>query len=161
MILVAMHRGTSLVSRGIRAFEPPYSHCEIWFADQGCVISADAKGVVQKPIPKLKEIGRGTQIDFFVFKDRSPDVNRAYEAARVYVDMVEYDFRALFWGFTLKLPENESSLDKIICSGLVLQWSRDIGLELLARCHRDRVSPRMLSYSPLLDFSHSRILCKD
>ena len=163
MIYLAFHRGESLISRGIRLFEPPYSHVELWFPFQNIVVSADPEGVVEKQMPQMVGSGSGDVVDLFTlvpqFAIPASEEREAFLAARKYVG-TGYDYRSLFLGFTAKLPETKTSLQRMICSGVVLQWSRDVGRELLARVQPDRASPRLLSYSPLLRFSHSRILTK-
>ena len=157
MTIVA-HRSGKLVSRIISWFRPPYNHIELWFTNRGVVISADAEGVVSKPVPHVGAIGTGTILDFFVYAPMltEADEQAAWDSASALVG-TDYDYWELFFGFTKKGPSPKSSRSKLICSGVVLKVSQDIKLPLLKRVREDRVAPRDLTRSPLIKWVGSAV----
>lgn len=157
MTIVA-HRSGGLVSRIISWFRPPYNHIELWFTNRGVVFSADADGVVSKPVPKIGGIGSGAILDFFIYKKMLTDDEEkaAWDSASALVG-TDYDYWELFFGFTKKGPSPKASRSKLICSGLVLKVSQDIKRPLLERVREDRAAPRDLTRSPLIKWVGSAV----
>lgn len=163
---IVAHRGTGLISKIISWFRPPYSHVELWFPDLGKVISADADGVVAKSLPHLDPAGKGTVVDIFEYKDplSHEEAGSLYNAAMALVGQ-RYDYRMLFWGFTLKAAK-WGHPHKWICSGVVLKASQDMNpapgkiRHLAERVRDDFVSPRDLTRSPLLKWVRSAVIKK-
>jgi hypothetical protein len=154
MILVALYQNDTWVSRLIRFWtKSKYSHSELWNTETGEVISADAEGVVLKPIPATVVHGRGIKIDTFY---HSPVLSPKQESAvwQRALDLVgwKYDYFAVFLGFTLGLPENAESLRRWFCSEVVIEAFRRAEQPLLSRARADRISPRDLALSPKLHF---------
>jgi len=163
-VQIVAHRGTGIISRLIAWFRPPYSHIEFWFPDLGVVISADAEGVVEKPLPHLSHTGTGTVVDIFEYKDplSHREYVSLYHAAKALVG-TKYDYWMLFWGFTLKAAK-WGKPNKWICSGVVLKASQEMSPDrdkiraLAERVRDDFVSPRDLTRSPLLKWVRSSVI---
>lgn len=161
---IVAHRGTGLISKIISWFRPPYSHVELWFPDLGTVISADADGVVEKPLPHLSHSGTGTVVDIFEYKDplSYAEAGSLYRAAKLLVGK-RYDYWMLFWGFTFKAAK-WGHPHKWICSGVVLKATQEMDPEpgkirrLAERVRDDFVSPRDLTRSPLLKWVRSSVI---
>jgi hypothetical protein len=155
MKIVAL-RSDGWISRIIAWFRPPYNHIELWFDD--CRFSADSNGVVKKPLPSVKPVGRGVVADVFVYKELSPAEEAAAREAAEKLIGTDYDFWELFFGYTRKGPSPKASSTKLICGGLVLKVSQEIGRPLLERVREDRASPRDLTRSPLLRWVGSSVV---
>lgn len=154
--LVALYRGTSLVSRLIRwQTWSDYSHAALLLPD-GSVIEAWHKGGVQRHAHLGEVHTPGTQVD--LFRVAAPvEWDAALMSATEHLDK-GYAFSNIA-RFLLRLGAMDGCRhpERLICSQLVHLIVEDGGVRLLHRICASRVSPRDLSISPLLRFVRTEV----
>jgi hypothetical protein len=146
--MIALYKGRSLISRAIRCFTwSPYSHAAWIDTTANCVIEAWS-GRVRRVADMSNQHTPGTAVDiFYVDVTREQDSKiAAFMQAQV---GKRYDYRGVIH-FITRRSENASGQTRWFCSELVHAAYRSAGIELLSRIPDYKVSPGLLSYSPLL-----------
>ena len=145
---LAFYCGKSAISRLIQ-FRTwgQYSHVAHLLSDGG-VIEAWYGGV-RRCESVSEQHSRGTKVDIFKIKNLSADDD--LRVMRQAFDRIgqPYDYRGLL-GFLLRV--HLDSEEQVFCSEMIMEDYQNAGINLLANVRSDKVSPTMLSYSPLLVF---------
>lgn len=141
--MIALYRGVSPASRVIEwVTRGPYSHAA-WVCRNGRVIEARFSGV--RSVESIDaEHTDGTPVELYEI----PGCD-AVAAERFLEQQIGklYDYRTMFGFFTRTHDDNPWAW---ICSELVFAAIRAGGVDLLKRVEAWKVSPTMLSYSPVI-----------
>lgn len=146
--MIALYRGESLASRVIRwATWSPYSHVAWIDDDNGDVYEAWGKGVVRAG-NLLANHTNGTPIEVFTVAGETHERRCLIRYAMAGELGKPYDFRGVL-GFVSRRAQAQSQ-DRWFCSELVFHAYRQAGIDLLSRIPAFKVTPGLLSYSPML-----------
>lgn len=153
--MIALYRGISPISRAIRFFTwSDYSHASYVRDDRSLEIESWHKGGVRE----RSVLGEGhppcTKIDLFRINASSDQVRLIEGFLRSQVGK-GYDYRGVVH-FISRRDEELRGQERWFCSELVFAAHAHAGIHLLARVPAWKVSPGLLSMSPLLDYIGSR-----
>jgi uncharacterized protein YycO len=153
VIRILCYRGTSLLSKAIKAFNwGEYSHVAALNTVTGEIIEAWHPGGVRKVTLKNHRHTPGTVVDVYRVPG-SLDAERFWTALEGEVGK-KYDFKGIL-GF---LARSKTQSDRAwFCSELVFAVAAQTGT-LLLHCPAYKVSPTLLSYSPLLVWEKEIVL---
>ena len=153
--MIALYRGISVASRLIRWYtRGPYSHAAWIDPDTGACYEAWTSGV-RKELTYESNHTPGTPVDFFA----TPATREQSLAIRQFLQDnlgKPYDWPAIF-KFVTRRPEAAADQERWDCSEIILSACLSAALPLLARVEPYKVSPSMLSWSPLLVHVRSAI----
>jgi len=146
---IAFYKGTSWFSKAImRISRGGYSHAAVQLND-GTIVEAGVKNGVCLRKSLLDDVDINTTVDVF-------DVQTTPEEDEIICDFLirqmgkGYDFWNII-GFVLySSKEGRKGYDRWFCSELVVAAFRQAGINLLTRVDAWKISPTILSYSPLL-----------
>ena len=144
---IFLHRGKSTISRLIRwqtyAGKDGYSHASIMLDGARLIESREFKGVGIVPFPEDEDM------DLFIVEVTEYQKHKIIDFAESQLGK-KYDYGSI-WGF-LKRSSKESrkSSGKWFCSEFVFACFQKADVNLLERIEAWKVTPEMLSYSPLL-----------
>jgi uncharacterized protein YycO len=148
---IALYRNNTLINKLIRFFSRgKFNHASVEM-DDGTVIEAAFTGVRQVKSLRDKR-PRGTIIDVY-------DVRMTLKQKKIAIDFLlkqvgkPYDIWAIFGFVFYQSHEGRKSYGKWFCSELVFAAFTKALVPLLERADAWKVSPVILSYSPLLHFS--------
>jgi hypothetical protein len=155
MVLIQMHRGTSLFSRIIRWFSrAPYSHVSVWFvdltdADGGVVLEAiEGEGVRSVPAPAYREARQMGRIDLFALRHPLTADERAALWGVWHAELgAAYDWLGVFRFVTRRRHAHDA---KWFCSEFVAWGLEQIGRPLFAGTEPWEVKPGDVPRSPTL-----------
>lgn len=148
--MIALYRGTSPTSRLIRAFTwSPYSHASWVSSDLSREIESWRKGVTAGAFGANHT--PGTVVDLYEVEGEVDAVSANVEGHMGSALGCGYDLHGVLH-FVSRRPERPLDQWRWFCSELVFWAYERSGLPLLARVPRWKVSPGLLSYSPLLRF---------
>jgi len=156
MIVIALYKGVSPLSRMIRFRTwSAYSHASIHIPGVGEFESWIPNGVRCTPDLGAGHIS-GTPVDVFHLKWCSPtQEGKMLHFLQAQVGK-KYDYRGVL-GF-LSRRDRAQNQDKWFCSELVFAACQAAGIDLLARIPAHRVSPDLLTLSPLLEQKRSIVV---
>lgn len=148
---IVFYRGSDIIDRTILFFSRGgYSHCGILLND-GTVIDAKPFSNVKRRPDIYDGAKLGTEIHIYNIPSTS-------QQDRIIEDFLNkqigksYDYM-LVLGFLLYTSElNRKKRNKWICSELVFAALRKANIKLLDRIEAWKISPTILSYSPILKF---------
>ena len=160
--MIALYRGTSLISRAIKFLNwSEYSHAA-WITPDGRCVEAwitnswKLEGSVLES-PRFDSIHTdGTVVDFYSVKGFTPEQELQVAGYMRKQLFLPYDFRGIFKFLTRGMSSNNSEW---FCSELVFSALKAANVTLL-NLPAWKVYPAMLSYSPLVEFSGTKI-CGD
>ena len=144
---IAAYRGRSFISYAIRAFNwGPYSHVS-WILADGVEIEAWSGGVLQAASIGANHT-EGTCIDLFAIQDLAPETRQAIDLSMRAAIGLKYDYPGIC-GFLLRAPWLQRE-DRVFCSELVFSRCLSNGVPILQRIPAYKVSPSLLTLSPVL-----------
>ena len=152
---IAAYRGKSLMSCAIRAFNwGPYSHVS-WLTEDGTEVESWSKGVTETPGLGANHTP-GTVVDLFTVLPllRKPTCRGMVDAAIRSNVGKRYDHLGIL-GFVFRSPALQRDA-RFFCSELVFEGLQDCGVHLLERIPAYKVSPTLLTLSPMLALQGSQ-----
>ena len=148
MSLVALYRGTSVVSRLIRwRTWSDYSHAA-WVCEDGTVLDAWQKGGVRHVANISIGHKPGTPVEFFQADLTPREIGRIKAFLRKQVGK-KYDWHGVL-KFISRRRTTADQQKKWFCSELISAAFAYADCRLLVRIRDEQVSPGLLSFSPLL-----------
>ena len=155
MVLIQMHKGTSLVSRLIRWFSrSTYSHVSLWFVDLtdprgGFVLeSIEPNGVRHVPAIWYREARRDGRITLYAFREPLTVEERIRMESFIRREMGQpYDWAGVFRFVTRRRPAHD---EKWFCSELVAHAAAHAWRPLFVNTEPWEVQPGDIPRSPLL-----------
>lgn len=157
-IRVALFNGASAISRAIKWFTwGPYSHAAWWHGFRGEVTEAWKGGVRQCRV--WESHTPGTQIDLFIVDRATHD--QLMDAESFIVDQLgkPYDYMSVM-RFVSRRSTASRWQTSWFCSELIFAGCAHAKVDLLARVPPSKVSPSLLSLSPLLIYDRSLVTHK-
>jgi uncharacterized protein YycO len=146
---IAFYKGTGWISKSIlHVSRGGYSHAAVQLAD-GSIIEAHARRGVCTRKSLLDQVDTETQVVVF-------DVETTPEQDVIITDFLKsqigkgYDYWNIVGFVTHATKEGRKGYDRWFCSELVFAAFQKAGINLLERVEAWKVSPTILSYSPLL-----------
>lgn len=152
---IAAYRGKSLMSRAIRAFNwGPYSHVS-WITADGTEVESWRKGVTETPGLGANHTP-GTVVDLYAVLPLigRPTVRGHADAAIRANIGKRYDQLGIL-GFVFRSPSLQRE-NRFFCSELVFEGLEEAGIRLLERIPAYKVSPTMMTLSPMLVLQRSQ-----
>lgn len=148
-MLIALHKGTSLVSRLIRwQTRSPYSHASLIFNDGTMVEAREGHGVLWHRSARVA-IGN-TKVDLFELR-RGASAKQRAAMTEFLKDQLGKDYDYLMVArFLSRRQESRKTRGKWFCSELVFAAIQKLGVNLFDRTEPWEVSPGMLARSTLL-----------
>lgn len=148
--MIALYKNSSLVSRAIRFFTwSEYSHASYVRDDGSIEVESWQRGGVQMH-GRPGEAHPGATIDFFHVAV-TPEQTRQVEEFLFSQVGKAYDFHGVAHFVSRHAPHARDQ-ERWFCSELVFASYAAAGIELLSRIPAWKVSPALLSCSPLLEF---------
>ena len=154
---IALYRDNTLINKLIRFFSRgKFNHASVELDDR-TVIEATLTSGVRRVKSLADKRSKGTLIDVY-------DVPLTIEQKKIVEDFLldqvgkPYDFWAIFGFVFYQSHEGRKSYGKWFCSELVFAAFAKASVPLLSRADAWKVSPVILSYSPLLKFYRRRFL---
>jgi hypothetical protein len=143
--MIALYKGTSLISKLIRwRTWSAYSHAA-WICDNGEVIEAWTDGVRKRPSIHVGHTP-GTEIDLFKMTLTLTQKILLENFLQKQIGK-KYDWRGIGKFISRRDGDNQ---DRWFCSELIAAACASVGEPLLLRIPVYKIDPGMLSYSPLL-----------
>lgn len=148
--MIALYRGVSSVSRVIRFVTwSAYSHAS-WISPNGDYeVESWIHGVQWEPGLGSNHTP-GTVVDLFQVRDITVEQDDHVEAFLRDQVGKDYDWTGLF-NFITRKPQTPEQQDKWFCSELIFAAHASAGIRLLRDIAYWKVSPGLLSLSPLLE----------
>lgn len=151
---IAFFKGKSLTSRLIGWFNwGPYSHVAWWRGEGEMVEAWQGVGVAETNIVDGLHTA-GTVVDLYHIADLTDEEAEVIDDFHVSQIGKKYDLVGCLH-FLLRRPPHIRDQDRWFCSELVATACASAGRPLLERVPPWKISPSMLSYSPLLTFDRT------
>ncbi len=156
---LAFYRGTGILNKAIRFFSRGgYSHIAV-ILDNGIFIEAYPFAGVRYRKSLMDGMKIGTVVEIF-------DINTPPLESKIISDFLylqidkKYDYWSVFGFILYATEESRRASKRWFCSELLFAAFRKANINFLERVDAWKVSPSLLSYSPLIKYNHTEVsLC--